>query len=195
MTDFILAMFGSTPLEITAVVLGLLCVGFTIYRSIWSYVFGIPMAFLYMIIFFEYKLYSDSMLQIFFVVVQVYGFFIWKNNLDDKSKVKVTSLNLEQGYTHITFAVLFWAALALVMKGYTDATHPMWDSFIAAASVLAQFWMSRRIIASWIVWMIVDIAAIPLFYIKGLEPTAALYGVFLVMTIIGYREWKSQWLK
>lgn len=191
MLEFIQQMFGTNWLEVTAVIFGLLCVWLTIKRSMHSYTFGIPMAIMYMIIFYQYKLYSDALLQIFFVVVQIYGIYVWINNLDNTKHVKVEPINSSVVAISIQAGMAFWIALSWLMHNYTDATHPAWDSFIAAASVVAQFWLSRRYIESWLLWMVVDIAAIPLFFVKGLTPTAALYGVFLLMTFKGYYDWRK----
>lgn len=191
MINFIQQMFGSNLLEVTAVVFGLLCVGFTIIRSIHSYTFGIPMAIMYFFIFWEYTLYSDALLQVFFVVIQLYGWYIWKNNMDVNNKVNVTHISLKEFTIPLLITICFWVGLATGMDHLTDSTNPVWDSFIAAASVLAQYLLSRRYIESWLVWMVVDIAAIPLFFIKGLAPTSALYFVFLLMTFKGYYDWRN----
>ena len=78
-----------------------------------------------------------------------------------------------------------------LMYRYTDASFPFWDGAIAALSVLAQFLLSRRHVESWYLWIVVDLLAIGLFYTKELEPTAALYGVFLVLATIGLVKWRK----
>ena len=77
------------------------------------------------------------------------------------------------------------------MHNFTDASFPFWDGAIAALSVLAQFLLSRRHIESWYLWIAVDVLAIGLFYTKELEPTAALYGVFLVLAALGLYRWRK----
>jgi len=77
------------------------------------------------------------------------------------------------------------------MHSFTDASFPFWDGAIAALSVLAQFLLSRRHIESWYLWIAVDLLAIGLFYTKELEPTAALYGVFLVLATLGLYRWRK----
>lgn len=192
MLDFISQMFGSSSDEALAVVLGLICVWLTVKRSLYSYAFGIPMSALYFLIFWDYTLYADAFLQIFFIVIQVYGLRVWQNNLTSVQTTTVIVEPIKDSVLGVSIAagIVFWGFIAWVLSTYTDSTHPAWDSFIASASVVAQFWLSRRYVESWIVWMVVDIAAIPLFYIKGLAPTAALYFVFLLMTFKGYYDWK-----
>ena len=75
------------------------------------------------------------------------------------------------------------------MARFTDASLPYWDGAVAALSVLAQFLLTRRNIENWYLWIVVDILAIGLFIKKGLQPTAALYAVFLVLATIGLFTW------
>ncbi len=81
-----------SPLEMLAVVLGLANVVLVVRRSIWNYPFGIAMVTLYAFIFFEVKLYSDALLQLFFLVVQFYGWANWARSRADAGEVVVLAL-------------------------------------------------------------------------------------------------------
>ena len=71
--DFLTAMIGARPIEITAFFLGIANIVLLARRSIWNYPFGIVMVSLYACVFYGAKLYSDVILQVFFFVVQIYG--------------------------------------------------------------------------------------------------------------------------
>lgn len=92
-------------------------------------------------------------------------------------------------YLGITAVV--WLVVATLMATYTDAAAPYWDAAVAALSVTAQFLLSRRHLQSWYLWIAVDILAIGLFYTRGLEPTAALYAVFLGLAVAGLVQWRG----
>ena len=79
--------------------------------------------------------------------------------------------------------------LGWVMHRFTDAVMPFADSAIAGASVSAQILLAFRRIENWILWIIIDIAAILLYINRGLHPTAGLYGGMLVMSLLGLKEW------
>ena len=183
-------MIGSTLIEYVAVVCGFLNVYLIIKRSVWNYLFGFVMVILYAKIFFEYQLYSDSLLQVFFFFTQLYGLFYWIKHKAPDGRVLVS--NLENKYFALTILLTFmlWFLLSAVMRQYTDATHPIWDSAIAALSVSAQILLMRRHLESWYFWITVDVLAIGLFIVKGLAPTAVLYIVFLVLAIIGLLQWR-----
>ncbi len=78
------------------------------------------------------------------------------------------------------------------MASLTDAAAPHVDGAIAVASVAAQILQSRRKVECWWLWIAVDLAAIPLFLSRGLTVTAALYCIFLVLALIGLREWQRK---
>jgi nicotinamide mononucleotide transporter len=91
-------------------------------------------------------------------------------------------------YLGITSAV--WLIVATLMATYTNAAAPYWDAAVASLSVMAQFLLSRRHMQSWYLWISVDLLAIGLFYSRGLEPTAALYIVFLGLAVTGLIQWR-----
>ncbi|MDH5434809.1 MAG: nicotinamide riboside transporter PnuC [Gammaproteobacteria bacterium] len=191
MIDFITQMFGSRPIEITAVICGFLNVYLLVRRSIWNYLFGIVMVSLYAKIFYEYQLYSDAILQVYFFVFQIYGFYYWWQGKTDDGTVKVDYLPNRIFIIYLVMAAFIWIIWSMLMSHYTNASHPFWDGSIAVLSMLAQFLLARRHIQNWYLWIVVDVLAIGLFIVKKLEPTAALYFVFLIMCIIGLKEWRK----
>ena len=191
MIDFIIQMVGTRPIEIIAVVCGLINVSLIIRRSIWNYPFGFVMVVLYAKIFYDYQLYSDSLLQVYFFFIQFYGLWYWLKGRQDDGKILVVELPKRQYAFYLGLAVAGWLTISTLMASYTDASLPYWDGAIAALSVLAQFLLTRRNIENWYLWIVVDILAIGLFIEKGLQPTAALYAVFLVLASIGLLSWKK----
>ncbi|AMX02451.1 nicotinamide riboside transporter PnuC [Microbulbifer thermotolerans] len=188
--NFIEQMVGSTLIEYVAVTCGLLNVYFIIKRSIWNYLFGFVMVILYAKIFYDYRLYSDSLLQVFFFFTQVYGFFYWVNHKAPDGKVLIADLGKKSFVLGMLSTTVLWLLISVLMRLYTDATHPNWDSAIAALSVTAQILLMRRHIESWYLWIMVDLLAIGLFIVKDLTPTAVLYAVFLILAIIGLLQWR-----
>lgn len=190
MQDFLFQMIGSRPVEIVAVICGFVNVYLIIRRSLWNYPFGIVMVILYTKIFYDYQLYSDSLLQIYFLAIQIYGWWYWLRNRADDGKVIVRYLQESLYPVYSAIGLVGWLLLSTLMFLFTDASYPYWDGAIAALSVVAQFLMSRRYIESWYLWIAVDVLAIGLFVVKDLQPTAALYSLFLVLATIGLFNWR-----
>ena len=191
MIDFFFGMVGGSLIEWIAVACGLTNVALIIRRSIWNYPFGFIMVALYFFIFWEYKLYSDAILQVYFFVIQFYGLWVWLNGRAPDGRVMVAPLSRQMFIDYLAMTAVAWMAISFLMDTYTDAAAPIWDSAVAALSVTAQFLMSRRHIESWLLWIVVDVLAIGLFYTRDLAPTAALYFIFLGLAITGYVQWRD----
>jgi nicotinamide mononucleotide transporter len=180
------------PIEAVAVALGLANITLIIRRSIWNYPFGIVMVVLYAHIFWMAKLYSDAALQIFFLFVQFYGWWAWAQKQEDDGLVGVERMTNTARTAWVAASVVAAALWGTMMSQLTDAAYPYWDGTIAMLSVAAQIMMTRRLIENWWWWIVVDTLAIGLFAVKGLWLTAGLYGVFLIMAIIGLVEWQRR---
>src|ERR1041384_6888037 len=118
------------PLELVAAALGLANILLLVRRSIWNYPFGILMVLLYAFIFQEAKLYSDALLQIFFLVVQLYGWWHWIRNKAEAGEIVVERLSR---LTLLILAAVSLAAIAgwgALMHGFTDASYPWWDASV-----------------------------------------------------------------
>lgn len=188
--DFLHAMIGERPVEIAAFFLGLANIILIVRRSIWNYPFGIVMVSLYGWIFYGAKLYSDVILQVFFFVVQFYGWAHWLTRRDEAGLVIVERISKRAALFSAGAAIAGTGVTGWLMGAYTDASFPFWDASILWLSVVAQVLLARRILENWLVWVAVDIIAMGLYWTKGLYPTAILYLMFLIIASIGYFNWR-----
>lgn len=178
--------------EIAAALLGVINVVLVVRRSTWNYPFGIAMVTLYFFVFWEAKLYSDALLQIFFFVIQLYGWWAWYHAKHVDRGVAVAWMKWSARLRWLVgtaVAVLIWGA---GMYRWTDAAAPFVDATTAGLSVAAQILQSLRRIESWVLWIAVDMIAIGLFAWRGLLVTTALYGLFLVLAFVGLVEWRRK---
>ena len=177
-------------LEIAAFVLGVINVALVVRRSIWNYPFALAMVALYARIFYDAKLYSDALLQIFFFAVNLYGWWAWSRVAASEGTIVVERLGVRSRVAWAAgtaIAIVIWASL---VQRYTDAALPWWDATAAIVSVAAQLLQSRRLIESWMLWIGVDILSIGLYAVKGLWLTMLLYLVFLVLAVWGLIDWR-----
>ena len=193
MEAFLVGMFGSRPIEIIAVCLGIVNITLLVRRSIWNYPFGIMMVTLYAFIFFEAKLYSDMLLQGFFFTLQAYGWWFWLQGMPPEGGIRVQTLNNRARAIYGLASVVGVATLGSVMMRYTDASLPYWDATTTVLSMAAQLMLARKCLENWVLWIVVDVLAIGIYYVKGLYPTMVLYTIFLVIASIGYWNWRKTW--
>lgn len=176
-------------LEWVAAALGVANVLLLIRRSLWNYPFGIAMVTLYFFVFLDAKLYSDALLQIIFLALQLYGWANWKSARGIGSEIPVGLLTGRARFCWAmgtAAAALAWGA---GMRTFTDAAAPMLDAAVAGISVSAQCLQALRRVESWALWILVDILAVGLFASRGLAATAWLYVIFLALAVAGFAKW------
>ncbi|HWK37159.1 nicotinamide riboside transporter PnuC [Sphingomonas sp.] len=178
-----------SPIELAAAALGLVNIVLVVRRSVWNYPFALAMVSLYAWVFFGAKLYSDALLQIFFIVVNLYGWANWARSRAEAGEVRVESLGWPARAGWIVAVAAATALWGWLMHRHTDASFPWWDAGIAMLSVAGQILMSRRYWENWLFWIAADLIAVPLYAAKNLWATSALYAIFLAMCIVGVIGW------
>jgi nicotinamide mononucleotide transporter len=179
--------------EIIASALGVANIVLLVRRSIWNYPFGIVMVTLYGIVFFQARLFSDALLQVFFFVVQIYGWWVWYHARDSEGLVKVETMTNRARIAWAAVIVLATVAEGWYLANYTTDSAPWMDANTTAMSVVAQYLLSIRRIENWILWIVTDVVQIGLYYWKGLYPTTGLYILFLVLSSVGLYKWQREW--
>jgi len=176
-------------LEIAANVLNALSILLAALNSVHTWWTGIIGCVLFLIVFFNAKLYADVTLQTFFIVTSAIGWWTWLRGKQGEP------LPVRRTRTLIIGCLL--AAGALVAAGYgwllhrfTDAYAPFLDSVVLAFSVLGQFLLMGRRYESWWCWLLVNTIAVPLYISRGLQVTAVLYAAFWINAIVALFRWK-----
>ncbi|HEX4693174.1 nicotinamide riboside transporter PnuC [Sphingomonas sp.] len=160
-------------------------------RSIWNYAFGIVGVAIYGWVFFHAKLYSDMLLQVFFLVVQLYGLQQWRKSRAEAGEVVVERLRNGERLAWLAGIVAAVAAWGWLMHRLTDASFPWWDAGVAMTSVAAQILMSVRKLENWWLWMVANVLSIGLYAAKALWITTGLYVVLLGLAIWGLARWQA----
>lgn len=176
-------------LEIIAVILGIANVALLVRRSIWNYPFGMAMVALYYVIFREARLYGDAGLQVFFFVVQGWGWWLWARAGGLGESVAVTWMRPRARIAALALVAVSSVTVGWTMSRFTDAALPYADATIAGGSVVAQVLLAMRRVENWALWIAVDVLSIGVYLARGLNLTAGLYVVFLVMATAGLIEW------
>lgn len=176
-------------LEIIAVALGLANIGLLVRRSIWNYPFGMAMVALYFVIFREARLYGEAALQVFFFVVQGWGWWLWARAGGLAESITVAWMGWRARLVALALVALSSLGIGWGMATYTLAALPYADAAIAGASVVAQVLLGLRRVENWLLWIAVDVLAIGVYVERGLYLTAALYLAFLGLASAGLVAW------
>ena len=176
-------------LELAAALLGLANIVLLVRRSVWNYPFALAMTGLYGWLFFRERLYSDALLQFFFIAVNLWGWWLWVRAAGRDGDIRVRTLPPALRWGWIAGGIVATLGWGTLMAQHTNAAYPWPDAGIAITSVIAQILLAKRYIENWALWVAVDIASLPLYAAKSLYPTVLLYALFLGLSIAGWRAW------
>lgn len=185
-------LFGApaTWMELLAFVLALIMVVCNIREIHWGWPLAIASSLLYFGVFWRSRLYGDAGLQIFFAVVALWGWLQWlSGRRADGSTLRVASLSLRGRMAALIAQLMLWPAMGWFLAHHTDSDVPWWDGFTTALSIVGQFLLGRKFIENWPVWIVVNVVSVALYAYKGLWLTVALYLVFIMLSIVGWRAW------
>ena len=181
-----------STIEIFAVITGFISVWFLVNQKIAAWPLGIVNVAIYTLIFYESRLYLDMALQIFYIVIQAYGWYNWVFGKTGKEELKVSILSANQKYIYAAIGILFAVVLGFLMKNHTDDSMPYLDAITTTISLIAQWLLTYKKLENWTLWIIADIIYIPMYIFKNLKLTAILYFAFLILSVLGLNKWKKE---
>lgn len=177
--------------EIIGVVFGLLSVWLTVKRSIWCWPTGIVSVAGFALLFLEIKLYADMLLQVFFLITSVAGWYLWLHGGRNRTELPISTLSRKQLLALGVGLALSIYVVGYMFSTYTDAHIPFWDATASGMSVLAQVLLMRKKLENWLLWIAVDVLSIGIYTYKQVYLTAGLYVVFLVLATGGLIQWRK----
>ena len=194
MQDFfqqIARQFAQTSwLEWLGTLTGFLCVYLAAKQNIWNWPISIISVASYAILFYNAKLYGDTVLQFYFLSTAVYGWYYWIRRKEEKKKPIVKASNGQLLLCLLAILILT-LSIGYLLDSKTSSDVPYIDAFCTSVSFVAQFLMTRKVLQNWLLWVFVDICYIPLYIHKDLMLTAVLYLVFTLIAWNGYRDWQK----
>jgi len=178
-------------LELFAAALGVIAVWLTVRQNPWCWPIGLVMVSLYSWVFFEVKLYSDMLLQVIYAALQLYGWWQWTRAGTERQGRQVSQLKGPAIASGLAIGALGSLLLGAAMAHWTDAAQPWLDAALTGFSLVAQVWMAQKRVQCWPLWITLDVIFVGLFIYKGMYLTAGLYGLFTVIAVEGWREWRA----
>lgn len=184
-----LAAHASSCPELFGFITGVLNVWLVTRENIWSWPLGVLNAAFYVVVFSRTGLYSDTGLQVVYMVLSLYGWWHWLRGGPRHEAVVVTRTTRRTAIRMTAIALVSWFTLATITRQMPGVALPWLDAALVSLSLVAQYMMTRKLLENWLVWIAVDVVYIGLFINRQLPLTAMLYAVFLVLAIIGYLQW------
>ena len=183
-------------IELLGAILGFAYIFFSIRQNILTWPVGLLTSILYIWVFFDTKLYADMGLQIYYVIISIYGWYEWvkvkSTSSGSKEALKISRLSFKMGFVLVLVGFLIFMLIWYILKNHTDSPVPFADSLATSLSIIATWMLARKILEHWLVWVFVDAFSIGLFWYKDLYPTVILFVIYTFMAVVGFIEWKKE---
>jgi nicotinamide mononucleotide transporter len=178
------------PIELFGVLFGIASVWLIARENVWGWPTGLVNVALFVIVFYEAKLYADMGLQVVYIVFCLYGWYAWLRGGPAHGELHVTRTPAAA----IAALAMAGVGASTTLGGYlhrsTDAALPFLDASTTSFSLVAQWMQTRKWIENWIVWIVVDTVYVGMYVYKALYFTAGLYVVFLGLAVMGWVTWR-----
>ncbi len=175
-------------LETVAVVLAIAYLLLQIRQNIWCWLCAFVSSTIYVLLFIDAKLYMESGLYLFYVVMAVYGWMVWRRGGND-SPLPVSRWPLSIHALAVLAIVGLSALSGTLLARYTQAAFPYVDSATTFAALWTTFLVARKVLENWWYWLVIDFVSIGIYWSRGLELTAVLFILYVLMIPFGLVAW------
>lgn len=176
--------------EVFGFITGGVCVWLVVRQHVWNWPVGLANNIVFFFLFLQSQLYADMGLQLVYFGLGLYGWWNWLRHGPDQRPLQPTSTTAMEGFV-VLIAIVGLTVLLWQLLLWAGGAAPIWDALTTALSLAAQYLLSRKRIEHWYLWITADLIYVPLYISRGLPLTAILYGVFLVMCVVGLWEWRE----
>lgn len=185
--------YGALPrTELTAVILALAYLVLAIRQNIWCWFCAAISTAMYVYLFARANLYMESLLNVFYFGMAIYGWTVWRSGETD-GELPVSIWPLQVHVYAVSGIIFLAAATGFLLAIFTDAAYPYIDSATTFAAVWATFLVARKILENWWYWLVIDVVSVFIYWTRGLEATAVLFIVYVVLIPIGLVAWTRSW--
>ncbi len=180
-----------SPWEVLAVLFGIAYVILAAKESLWTWLFAFLSTIIYTVLFWEGALMSSSLLNFYYMVMAVYGFVLWRSGGESGEELRVTRWSLKKHRNIVLAGVVISIALGYLSDTYTKANFAYLDTFVMVFSVIATWMLAKKVLENWIYWIVIDSAAIVLYWKSGYLATIILFMLYVILAIYAYYSWSK----
>ena len=185
MIDYLFSIEG------LAVSTGLASVWFSVKERIWVYPIGLISVSIYVYLSFIYGIYADMGINIYYVLMSIYGWYRWLQPSESGAAKEITRNSGKEWLLSIVLFLLTWVILFVILQRFTDSEIPLWDSLTTSLAIVGMWLMAEKKVEHWLFWIATDLLSIPLYYYKDLLLTSAQFFVFTILAVIGWLQWNK----
>ena len=183
----------TTFMEWGAVIFSLAYVFLAARENIWCWLFGALSAAISVALFIAVKLYAESGLYVFYVIISLYGWWQWKYSKAGP-ELPIVEWNLLRHVGLIAVSLIGAGGIYFLFSNYTDAEQPLLDALTTSFSFMTTFLVAKKVLSNWIYWVVIDLISVYLYWTRGLDVYAVLMLLYTGMAVYGYLVWRKKYL-
>jgi nicotinamide mononucleotide transporter len=197
---------AENAIEIIAVAITVIYIVLEFFQKKLMWVFGILSSIMYILVFFDSKIYADMCFNFYYLAMSFYGLILWlkedktandeklidefKNELKSE-KIVFRKLTKKDFFILASAEVIIYLVLWIVLFHFTDSPIPYADALLTSLNIVGTYMLTKRYLVHWHMWIAVNFLSIVIMYDRSLTLTSALYAIYTITSIIGYFKWKK----
>ena len=176
--------------ELLAVALGISYLLLATREIIWCWLAAFCSTLIFLFLFWDATLVMQSGLQIYYLFMAIYGWWQWRGGGAEDS-LRITRFSPRQHWLALLIILGCTTLSTVLLDNYTDSALPLLDSITTWSAVVTTWMVTRKILENWLYWIVIDALSAWLYLERGLQLTALLYVGYIIIAVMGYRQWKS----
>ena len=199
MTEVIQYYAAMPLLEWLAVIFSVLYVVLAAHNNTWCWPAAIISTLIYTMIFYHVYLWSESVLQIYYLAMALFGWWSWKKNAEQVKRNELPTSIVQYTLRYHLVAIVLLSVLSIVvgklMAEYTPTHFPYLDAATTVFAVFTTYLVTQKVLENWYYWVVIDAVSIYLYWQKALYPTVLLFVLFIGLAVYGLLKWQKQLAK
>ena len=178
-------------LEVIAVIFAIIYLLLAVKKDVRCWYAAILSSSLYFFIMLSANLYMEAYLQIFYILMAIYGWFQWNKVDEYNNKFIVKTWSIKRHVIVISSIFISAYVSGSLLNIYTDAALPFIDAFTTWGAIIATYMVAKKLLENWIYWFVINFISVFLFVSRDLNLTAMLFVGYLIIIFFGYRSWNQ----
>ncbi len=193
-----ITFFAEHWLDIVTTVLGLAYILLEYKASVWMWAVGFVMQALGIVLYYDKGLYADCGMEFYYLSMTVYGWWRWVNHGDgshSKKALPIRHFPKRMVFPWLLLIACVWGVIYWILVTFTNSNVPLADSFTTALSIVGIWALAHKYLEQWFIWIAVDVVTCVLYFYKDIPFKASLYGLYVVIAVMGYLKWRKMVVK
>ncbi len=179
-----------SPVELIAAILALAYLVLAARQNFWCWPCALVSTAIYLWLFFERALYQQSLLQVFYIAMAIYGWWHWRRGGAGDGALTVSRWQPAQHAVAASLVLALTLVTGWLEARFTPAPYPYLDAFTTWGSVVTTWMVARKVLENWLYWLVVDSVMVYLSYVARLPATVLLFVIYLGIVVAGFFAWR-----